>query len=516
MSFYVWSLIATGSASIVLGAVVYLQGRSKAANGSLALFTLAVGTWCLAQAAGELVPDKASVIFWTRINLAGAILIPAFYLLFVSSFLDDLKNDVKLLTTDLTIAAILLAADLFTPLMVADVAAKGAYRYYPVPGPVYIPFALFLIGCVAVGIRKLIAGAGSSFGERRNQILYIILAAAVGFGGGATAFFPVFNLGFPSLAHFFVPAYIVIAVYAILKHHLLDIRLVIRGSIVYSALTLLFTGLYTFLVFLFKEAFQSITGWNSILATVVLIFAGVVTIEPARRYIQSLVDRIFFRGSYYYQRTIDNLSAENLKLYRDLLQSEKLASLGTMSAGLAHEIKNPLASIKGMTQILPDNLDDPEFLAKYTEIVPRQLDRINSIIESLLRIGRPARFATVAVDLGKVIGDIIKLVEADCRKKNIKISAELPSGMATEGDPEQLTQAFMNLILNAIDAMRTGGELKVISDRAKGEAGKDMIWIEISDSGEGIAEEDVGKIFDPFFTTKERGTGLGLALTYRI
>ncbi len=516
MSFYVASLLVTGSASIALGLLVYLQGRAKPANAALCLFTFAVGIWCLAQAAGELAPDKVSVMFWTRLNLAGAIMIPAFYLLFVSAFLNDLKRDAKLLIGDFVFCFIFLVLDLFTPFMAADVAARGAYRYYPVPGPAYLIFALYLIGCVLIGINRLIRGARESYGERRNQIFYIVLASIVAFGGGATAFFPVFNINFPSLAHYFVPLYIVITVYAILKHRLLDIRLVLRGSIVYSILTLVFTGLYTLLIFLFKEIFQSVTGWNSLLATVLLILAGIIMFDPARRYVQSTVDRLFFRGSYYYQKTINDLSAENLKLYRDLLQSEKLAALGTMSAGLAHEIKNPLASIKGLTQILPDNLDDREFILKYTEIVPRQLDRINSIVENLLRIGKPSKYSVSEADLSRVLKDIIHLIRPQAEKSRIKIVDEVPPDLLVMGDWEQLTQAFMNLMLNAMEAMPSGGQLRVRGDRFKGESGIEKLLVEIADTGAGIPADDLGRIFDPFFTTKDRGSGLGLAITYRI
>jgi signal transduction histidine kinase len=286
----------------------------------------------------------------------------------------------------------------------------------------------------------------------------------------------------------------------------------LRSGLIYSILTLFFTGIYALLIFYFGKAFQMLTGWNSFFATIGLVLLAILIFDPLRRYVQSAVDRIFFRGSYYYEKTINDLSAENLKLYRDLLRSEKLAALGTMSAGLAHEIKNPLASIKGLTQILKENLDDQEFIDKYTDIVPRQLDRINAIIETLLRIGRPVRYAVAEVDLCRLLGDIIKLAEAQLREKRIKVKMNVPSEMTAAGDPEQLTQALINLVVNAIDSMPNGGELKVSASRAP----DGRVLAEISDTGCGIRDDDLARIFDPFFTTKEKGAGLGLSVTYRI
>jgi signal transduction histidine kinase len=510
MSFYAFSLIATGIASIMLGIFVYLQGRDKPANITLVLYTIAVAVWCLGQAAGEMIPDKTGVIFWTRFNLGGAILIPVLYMTFVLAFLNGLEQNKRLISACFLFCSILLFFDI-TPLFVADVAPRLNFRFYPIPGPAYYLFPFYFLGCISIGFFKLIAAARESFGVRRNQILYIILASIIGFGGGATAFFPVFNINFPPLAHYFVPLYILIVVYAIARHQLLDIRIILRGGLTYSILTLFFTGVYALLVFSFKEIFQSLTGWNTFLTTVIMVFGAVMIFEPLHKRVQDVVDRLFFRGSYYYQKTISDLSDENLKLYRGLLQSEKLAALGTMAACLAHEIKNPLASIKGMTQILPENLGDQEFIDKYADIVPRQLNRINSIIDTLLKIGKPQKFAVSNVNLNKIIDDLLKLVEGQCRKKNIKVASMVSEDLNLEGDAEQLMQAFMNLVLNAIDAMSEGGELKVSGLKHK--AG---MTIEISDTGVGIPQENIKRVFDPFFTTKESGAGLGLAITYRI
>ena len=204
------------------------------------------------------------------------------------------------------------------------------------------------------------------------------------------------------------------------------------------------------------------------------------------------------------------ISIENSNLYQQILRSDKLAALGTMSAGLAHEIKNPLASLKGLTQILPDNLSDDEFLKKYMEIVPRQIDRINSIVEKLMNFSKPVEGIMETVNLRNVLEGIVKLVETDCMKKGIRLIAELKD-VYVYGNAEQLTQAYMNLVLNSMDAMTDGGELKI-----EMVIKEDRVFVFIKDKGCGILDKNIGKLFDPFFTTKENGTGLGLAIFYRI
>jgi len=186
-----------------------------------------------------------------------------------------------------------------------------------------------------------------------------------------------------------------------------------------------------------------------------------------------------------------------------------MSSLGTLSAGMAHEIKNPLSSIKGMTQILKENINDSDFIDKYMAIVLRQIDRINSIVENLLKLGKPTKKTFENVNLKELFSSILALVENECRKKSIEIKKELKDVFA-QVHPESLNQAFLNVLLNAIDAMQNGGTLSLSLDEKDGK-----IEIVIEDTGEGILKENLQKIFDPFFTTKEKGTGLGLSVFYK-
>lgn len=504
-------LLFTAAASLALGIFVLLQGPRKLPNLALALFSASMAVWCFGQFMGGVAGEKGAVLFWTRLNIAGAVLIPVFYLYFILAFIERGKENLRLLSVAFFLAAVFLLLD-FTPLFVADVAPRFAFRFYPVPGVIYPFFALYLAALFGIGFFKLVGFLRQSEGVKNNQAKYVFVASLIGFLGGITAFLPVFNIDFPVLSNYSLPLYLAITVYVIAKHKLLDINLVMREGLVYSLLTFLFAGFYALSILLANRFFQDITRRNEFLTIFMVVFISVLVFQPLREIIQQWVDRLFFKGKYYYQKAISDLSAENVKLYRGLLQADKLAALGTIAAGMAHEIKNPLASIKGLTQVLPENLGDNEFIRKYSEIVPRQLDRINRIVEDLLDFGHPRELPVGEVKIDKALEEVLRLVENQCRKSNTEIIREIRSVPVISGNAERILQAFMNLILNAIQAMPNGGKMLVASKLLSG----DRIEIEISDSGKGIPEDNLPNIFDPFYTTKGTGSGMGLAVAYRI
>jgi len=226
-----------------------------------------------------------------------------------------------------------------------------------------------------------------------------------------------------------------------------------------------------------------------------------------------------------------------------LILSEKLASLGTMAAGMAHEIKNPLVSLRTFTQLLQQKWDDKEFRDKFSQIIPTEIERINRIAESLLKFGRPMKPELTRVDVNALLEEVLLLFESECKKYNVSVTKKMAELPEISGDAGQLSQAFVNIIKNAIESMQAkGGELIVKSDvgevvklgkirsRKGTKLGEEMVWgeeeemvkplpvifIEVTDTGEGINEENLKSLFDPFFTTKMTGTGMGLPITLRI
>jgi two-component system sensor histidine kinase PilS (NtrC family) len=197
---------------------------------------------------------------------------------------------------------------------------------------------------------------------------------------------------------------------------------------------------------------------------------------------------------------------------------ERLATVGSLAAGIAHEIRNPLASLSGSIQVLQGELNLQDDNKHLMDIVVRETDRLNTIITEFLEYARLKNAQNERIELAPVLDETIMLLK-NCRdfKDNINITHQVDPRVVIKGDSQRLRQVFWNLLINACQAMPLGGEIMVTA-RLFSHAGEDTDWCEImiADTGPGIAREDRDRIFNPFFTTKTGGTGLGLAIVYRI
>ncbi len=201
-------------------------------------------------------------------------------------------------------------------------------------------------------------------------------------------------------------------------------------------------------------------------------------------------------------------------LEEKLRQADRLAALGTLSAGLAHEIKNPLSAIKTFVQLLPQKLENPSFMQKFNITVPREIDRINQLVEDLLELTRRRVRPMVTLDVNRLILQAIDLHGEEMEKKHILFENHLDRTIPPiHGDPERLHRAFSNLLINAIQAMPNGGSLTISSGQ---ETSSSMVRITFKDTGIGMDEKISKNLFNPFFTTKEKGVGLGMALTHKM
>ncbi|RJR13258.1 HAMP domain-containing protein [Candidatus Parcubacteria bacterium] len=213
--------------------------------------------------------------------------------------------------------------------------------------------------------------------------------------------------------------------------------------------------------------------------------------------------------------TFNKLSYE-LKLYKErmeesykqMLRAEKLTALGRLSAGLAHEIRNPLTSIKVLFQTFKDN---PALTKEDMEVVLSAAEQMDDLLTRFLRFARSDEFNLTDVYINSIVKHVIKLTEFQLKDRSIGLSLELSKLPPIKADRTMIQQALLNLVLNAIEAMHDGGTLTISSKMENGSA-----VVGIGDTGSGIPEDIRDKIFDPFFTTKGDGTGLGLSIVYNI
>ena len=212
---------------------------------------------------------------------------------------------------------------------------------------------------------------------------------------------------------------------------------------------------------------------------------------------------------------IENINLNNVAMESQKIaaESERMAALGTMTAGLAHEIRNPMVALKTFTDLFPERVNDPEYQRKYIEIVPPEVKRVNDLVSEMLALSRTQKLMLIPTSLSDVIRSVANLIEPELQAQNVSFIFSPPEELIIQASTDQLKQVFLNLFRNAVEAMPKGGSLAVSFQKFKK---INKVEITVSDTGIGIEKEKIAHVFEPFYTTRHEGTGLGLAITHKI
>jgi two-component system sensor histidine kinase AtoS len=218
------------------------------------------------------------------------------------------------------------------------------------------------------------------------------------------------------------------------------------------------------------------------------------------------------QNPYGFVLTLSNITQRKI-IEQQLYHADKLSSIGQLAASVAHEIKNPLASIKTLGQLLQEETEENDDSREYIDVIVSEVNRLNSVVEQLLKYARPEGSSFMEQPFSDVIKPVIALVNHEAERNGITIKTHFESELKVYVDAEKIKQVFLNLIFNAMQAIKKSGNIEI---RAFKEP--DSLWtvFEVEDSGKGMSEETCEKVFDPFFTTRQRGTGLGLAIVQKI
>jgi two-component system sensor histidine kinase PilS (NtrC family) len=210
------------------------------------------------------------------------------------------------------------------------------------------------------------------------------------------------------------------------------------------------------------------------------------------------------------------------RMEEQVRQADRLAAIGRLAAGLAHEIRNPIGSIRGSVEVLGGSLDPKGDDRRLMDIVLRESDRLDAIIRDFLQFSRPPHLVRVPTDLGSMLDEILLMLGhqsglqgADTPRVQMRREGIEPTVKA-DVDPSQMRQALWNLCKNAVEAMPQGGELRVSVRAVTPDSGRPLLEITVEDTGVGITAAELTQVFEPFYTTKPQGTGLGLAIAHRI
>jgi len=205
--------------------------------------------------------------------------------------------------------------------------------------------------------------------------------------------------------------------------------------------------------------------------------------------------------------------SELRRLQEEVERNRRLASLGSLAAGIAHEIRNPLSSIKGFATYFKERYRQNAEDGRIADVMVNEVERLNRVIGQLLEFSRPVNLQRRESALPELVRRAITVIEPETGKAAVRIRMEVePDAPPVRVDPDRFHQVLLNLLLNAVQAMEGGGTLTV----SAGPAGEGRVRIAVSDTGKGIASGDMNRIFDPYFTTRPTGTGLGMAIVHKI
>jgi two-component system sensor histidine kinase AtoS len=210
--------------------------------------------------------------------------------------------------------------------------------------------------------------------------------------------------------------------------------------------------------------------------------------------------------------TLEDVS--DIKALTDqLIRADRLAAMGELTAGVAHEVRNPLGVIRATVQLLEDAHYDPERISAAADVIKQEIDRLDRVIKALLDFGRPSKPTMVRIEINDVLEDVILFTNRFAKQSKVRIETNLTDASTTViGDPDQLKQVFLNLITNAVQAMEESGGVIRLDTATEG----GYVQTTVTDTGKGIRPGDLTKVFDPFFTKRSDGTGLGLTIVHRI
>ncbi|MFH1202240.1 MAG: ATP-binding protein [Candidatus Omnitrophota bacterium] len=504
---YRFALLFSSFTSLALGIFVFFSNRKQTVNKIFFIFCLCIAEWSFCQSWIGWIGKENLVLLFGKLEHIGVILIPVLFLHFVVKLLNIKK---AFILKSAYVIAIIFLLTFPSKLYLNKVIPNQFIKYSFFVGPLYILTWYYFLITVIYAERLFYVKYRKSTGTKKNQLKYLFWATIIGYIGGLSNLAYMYNLHFYPLnpfSNYLVPIFIFVSAYAIIKHQLMDIKVVIQKGLVYSLLVAFITATYLIFVMLLERLLHTFMGYSSLVASILAAFVIALFFNPVKDRIQKIIDRLFFKG------TLSSLALEKERLEEEIRRSEKMKAVATLAAGMAHEIKNPLTSIKTFTEYLKENKDNPEFLEKFQRIVGSEVDKINNIVHGLLDFARPTPLKLQDCDIHQLLEDTFSLLTNDLLKKKVALVKEFNStNPILNLDPVQIKQAFLNIILNALDAMPQGGILTIKT------VDKEPGWVEISikDTGAGIQTKDLPHIFDPFYGTKETGTGLGLSITHGI
>ncbi len=481
--------------------------KSKPAK-SFAIFFCFVALWSFFYFLSMLATEYNEAIFYSRALNTLALFIPPAFLKFCIEYTNEKNLLFRRILFLFFIIDLAILPFVNTPYFIVTMKHVLFFKFWPQAGILFhISFIQYMI-IIPISLHLLRKKLIQSTRQNSHQLKILVYSLLIGFLGGGTNYCLCLNIPIAPYGNLLVCVIAFGFLYLVFKYQIMDLKITLSRGLAYTILIFLITLSYFTTTYITDSYLQRLTGYKSFLFSFLIATITALAFVPLRNYLQNLIDKFFFKKS------IQEVEEENLFLRQEITQSDRLKSIAILASGMAHEIKNPLTVLKTFTEYLPKKMDDKEFLKKFTPMVAEEVTRIDNLVHELLDFAKPASPVLKPLKIKEHVQSTLDLLSNEYIKHNIKTTTDflLPADTTVMLDPNQIRQALLNILLNAIDAMPTGGQLNIgIYSSSEG-----TINIKIQDSGPGIDPKDLPHIFDPFYSKKDNGTGLGLAITYEI
>jgi signal transduction histidine kinase len=503
MPFILWTEVITALFCLALGAFAFIRNPKSVAVKGFALLNLALALWTPTDFLKQ-IPDHQTVLAIYRLSYIGGSYIGFSLLMFIWGVLERRRAWGYQAVKGMAFVFAILSQ---TPLLIKDIQmnVQMSDPIIEVHGSLYWAFVAYFVGSLIYSLASLVLEYASSSGVRRKQIQYIVMAVILGFLSVIDFFANQANPNFPPLFYFGMMGISTIFAIAIMNHHLMDIGVIIRKTVIYSVVTAVLTAIY---VVIAMGVARVLTGWvasPTAFSSVTAACAMALLFHPMRMKVQRFVDRHFFRES------LDQ------------------AMLREATSGFVHEIKRPLAKISLPAELsLSDLRDVAAGRRASSEVLPKVIERLEFIlnqtndagnkIEAIHEVSSSDVKAMEAVDLKNVIKSSLEREKELTDRHNVRVHLDLPESLPSiRGHAKQLEIVVSNLIKNAAEALSSMPPNAPRAIWVRASAEDDRITLSIKDSGPGIKPENIKRLFEPYFTTKgAHGTGMGLFLCRQI
>jgi signal transduction histidine kinase len=494
-TYYITSLLTTIT-SLGLGIFVLLKNPGNRLHIALFRLNLMVSIWSFFLFLHYASNTYHQAVLSLYILHSAVILIPACYIHLIVNLLHI--NKPKIIRLSYLVCGIFLPL-LYTPYFISGVKQKSIFRFYASAGPLYILWILTYTILAAYGIYLMAKHYRHSSIIRKIQIRYVFFASLIGFAGGFTIYPLFYDIPVLPIGEHIIFLYPIIFSIAVLKHDALELNIVIKRTIVYSVSIALITITYLIIVLLSERMLRGVIGYQSLGITVAAAVAIALIFSPLKNRVEKIIERFYIKNAYQ-------------RLQKELIESDKSKALAQLAAGLAHEIRNPLTSIKTFCEYLPKKFDDKVFRENFSRIVNDETDKINSLIGRLIEFAKPSVLKISPCNIHETIDYTISLLSAEALKKGVNIiKIYNPDYYVIHADSTKMKHVLFNIIKNSIEAVSENGTISITTSHAQ-----NRLNIEIADNGCGIKKKDLSRIFEPFFSNKDRGTGLGLSVVQSI